>query len=62
MLICKIRAPSASLRVSRMLNAQGRYGEAEALQRQILQALELVPEADHPKTFISLNNLASFLS
>jgi tetratricopeptide (TPR) repeat protein len=47
--------------LAQLLSAQGLYGDAEVLQRQIVEALERVPEIDHPKTLISVNNLASLL-
>jgi hypothetical protein len=44
-----------------MLHAQGRYGEAEEVQRQILQSSERVLGSDHPDTLSSMNNLAQTL-
>src|SRR6202035_4418496 len=44
-----------------MLHAQGRYGEAEDVERQILQSSERVFGSDHPETLSSMNNLAQTL-
>ena len=44
-----------------MLHAQGRYGEAEDVERQILQSSERVLGSDHPDTLSSMNNLAQTL-
>src|SRR5258708_23923381 len=44
-----------------MLHAQGRYGEAEDVERQILQSSERVLGPDHPDTLTSMNNLAQTL-
>jgi tetratricopeptide (TPR) repeat protein len=44
-----------------MLHAQGRYGEAEDVERQILQSSERVLGSDHPETLSSMNNLAQTL-
>jgi tetratricopeptide (TPR) repeat protein len=43
------------------LYQQGKYAEAEAMQRQTLQLQETVFGKDHPDTLISMNNLASSL-
>ena len=44
-----------------MLHAQGQYGEAEDVERQILQSAERVLGSDHPNTLSSMNNLAQML-
>jgi tetratricopeptide (TPR) repeat protein len=44
-----------------MLHAKGRYGEAENVQRQILQSSERVLGSDHPDTLSAMNNLAQTL-
>ena len=44
-----------------MLHAQGRYGEAEDVERQILQSSERVHGPDHPDTLTATNNLAQTL-
>jgi hypothetical protein len=44
-----------------MLHAQGQYGEAEDVERQILQSSERVLGSDHPNTLSSMNNLAQTL-
>src|SRR5258708_5766100 len=44
-----------------MLHAQGQYGEAEDVERQILQSAERVLGSDHPNTLSSMNNLAQTL-
>ena len=44
-----------------MLHAQGRYGEAEDVERQILQSSERMLGPDHPDTLSSMSNLAQTL-
>jgi hypothetical protein len=44
-----------------MLHAQGRFGEAEEVERQILESSERVLGSDHPDTLSSMNNLAQTL-
>src|SRR5260221_7868574 len=44
-----------------MLHAQGRYGEAEEVEREILQSTERVLGSDHPETLSAMNNLAQTL-
>jgi Tetratricopeptide repeat len=44
-----------------MLHAQARYGEAEDVERQILQSSERVLGPDHPDTLTSMLNLAQML-
>jgi hypothetical protein len=44
-----------------MLLAQGRYREAEEVERQILQSSERALGSDHPDTLSSMNNLAQTL-
>jgi hypothetical protein len=43
------------------LSQQGRYEEAEALDRQALAGRQRVLGAEHPDTLMSLNNLAGDL-
>src|SRR5258707_1003331 len=45
-----------------MLHAQGRYGEAEEVEREILQSTERVLGSDHPETLSAMNNLAQTLN
>ncbi|KFZ16904.1 hypothetical protein V501_02017 [Pseudogymnoascus sp. VKM F-4519 (FW-2642)] len=40
------------------LRQQGKYAEAEVMQRQTLQLKETVLGKDHPDTLASMNNLA----
>ena len=40
---------------------QGRYAEAEVMNRQTLQLRETVLGKEHPDTLMSMNNLASSL-
>jgi tetratricopeptide (TPR) repeat protein len=47
--------------VAAMLHAQGRYKEAEDVQRQVLQSSERVLGSDHPDTLSAMNNLAQTL-
>jgi Flp pilus assembly protein TadD len=44
-----------------MLHAQGRYGEAEDVERQILQSSERVLGSDDPDTLSAMSNLAQTL-
>jgi len=44
-----------------MLHAQGRFGEAEDVERQILQSSEQVLGSDHPDTLSAISNLAQTL-
>jgi tetratricopeptide (TPR) repeat protein len=43
------------------LRRQGKYAEAEALDRQTLQLMETVLGKEHPDTLTSMNNLANSL-
>jgi tetratricopeptide (TPR) repeat protein len=43
------------------LGYQGKYAEAEAMHRQMLQLKETVLGKDHPDTLRSINNLAESL-
>ena len=47
--------------VGRMLQEQGRLGEAEVVYRRALEGRERVLGADHPSTLISVNNLGELL-
>ncbi|KFZ16727.1 hypothetical protein V501_02084 [Pseudogymnoascus sp. VKM F-4519 (FW-2642)] len=47
--------------VAASLRQQGKYAEAEAMQRQTLQLKEAVLGKDHPDTLMSMNNLATSL-
>ena len=44
------------------LSVQGKYPEAEALQRQVLEAQERVLGPDHPHTLTTKSHLATSLS
>jgi tetratricopeptide (TPR) repeat protein len=44
-----------------VLQLQGRYEEAETLNRRALEGWEKELGEDHPNTLISVNNLASVL-
>jgi Tfp pilus assembly protein PilF len=45
-----------------VLSSQGKYEEAEAMERQALEAREKVLGRDHPDTLTSVSNLGLVLS
>jgi len=47
--------------VAESLHQQGKYTEAEAMDRQALQLIETVLGKEHPDTLASMNNLADSL-
>ena len=40
-----------------MLSDQGKHGQAEKMDRQILGLMETVLDKEHPETLVSMNNL-----
>ena len=52
----------AALMMARAIGDQGRYAEAEKMQREVLAAQERELGADHPSTLATAGNLATTLS